>query len=49
MKQLKGVLAEVNHHLAAVTSLAVTGDGGVEGVYAVPHLVCTRVFITVFL
>ena len=37
MKKVKVVLAEVNHHLAAVTPLAVTADGGVEGVYAAPH------------
>ena len=38
IKKVNGVLAEVNRHLAAVTPLAVTADGGVEGVYAAPHL-----------
>ena len=37
MKKVNGVLREVNHHIAALTPLAVTGDGGVEGVYAAPH------------
>ncbi len=38
MKRLNVILAEVNRHVAAVTPLAVTGDGGVAGVYAAPHL-----------
>jgi len=38
MKQVRGVLAEVNRHVATVTPLAVTGDSRVQGVYAAPHL-----------
>lgn len=38
MKQVRGALAEVNRHVAAVTPLAVTGNGKVQGEYAAPHL-----------
>ena len=38
MKKVNTVLREVNGHVASVKPLAVTAGGGVEGVYAAPHL-----------
>ncbi len=38
VKLAAGVCERVNRHVAAVTPLAVSDDGGVQGVYAAPHL-----------